>query len=394
MDYKKNDLDITGNIKKEIKAIKKVGGKIIYTNEISFSSSKLLNLQEDIFNQYQKKEINVIKKKYNKNDLDKIFLKIKKLRILVIGEIIIDEYVSVDPLGKSGKDPIMMFKQLGSKKFIGGSGHIANNISDFCDNVDLISLVGEKYEYKDFINIKLNKNINTSFLKKSNSPTILKKKYVDYLSGNKIIGFYNFEDSKLNDSQSKKLTNLVKSKIKRSDIVLVADYDHGMISQGLANFISKNSKFLVTNTQYNAANIGHHTINKYKNTDHLFTNEKELRHEMRDKRSDLKIIIKKFMKNSKIKNLIVTRGSKGALMFTSKSKQFYKSEAYTGKIIDKIGAGDTMMSIFSLIMKASNDPSLSIFLGSLAAGYSVENIGNSKHVTYRTLSKSLTHILK
>ena len=33
MDYKKNDLDITGNIKKEIKAIKKVGGKIIYTNQ-------------------------------------------------------------------------------------------------------------------------------------------------------------------------------------------------------------------------------------------------------------------------------------------------------------------------------------------------------------------------
>ena len=154
VDYKKNNLDLTKNIKKEVNAVKKNNGKIIYTNEISFSSSKLLNLQENIFNQNQRKEINKIKKLYNLDEIEKIFKKIKKMNILVIGEIIIDEYISVDPLGKSGKDPIMMFRELYVEKFLGGSGYIANNISNFCKKVNLISIVG--------------KNLNTKNLFKTN----------------------------------------------------------------------------------------------------------------------------------------------------------------------------------------------------------------------------------
>ena len=394
VDYKKNNLDLTKNIKKEVNAVKKNNGKIIYTNEISFSSSKLLNLQENIFNQNQRKEINKIKKLYNLDEIEKIFKKIKKMNILVIGEIIIDEYISVDPLGKSGKDPIMMFRELYVEKFLGGSGYIANNISNFCKKVNLISIVGEKFEYKKFIQNKLNRNVKLQFINKANSPTILKRKYIDNLSKNKLTGFYQFNDNNLNAQENIKLIKYLKSEIKKADLVLVSDYDHGMISQSIANFISNNSKFLITNTQFNAANTGHHTINKYKNTDFLFTNEKELRHEMRDKISNIKVIVKKFMNKSKIKNLIVTQGSDGAILFSNKKNQFYKSEAYTKKVIDKIGAGDTLMSIFSIFIKASKNSELSVFLASLAAAYSVENLGNSKSITSKSLFKSLTHILK
>lgn len=394
VDYKNKSSDLTGNIELELKTVKKYKGKVIFTNEISFSSSKILNEQVEIFNKKQKKEITYIRKNYSLKEIEKLIEKVKSLKISVIGELIVDEYIFVNPLGKSGKDPIMMFKQLTSHKYLGGSGYISNNISNFCKKVNLISTVGENFEYKNFINSKLNKNVNFYYIKKKNSPTILKKKYIDNLSKNKLIGFYSFEDRKVNQSENNKILKLTKSLIKKSDLILVSDYDHGMIPQNIANLISKKSKFLVANTQYNAANIGHHTINKYKNAKYLITNENELRNEMRDSNSDIKIVIKNFLKNSKIENLIVTRGSEGAILFSHNKKKFFNSAAYTKKVIDKIGAGDTLMSIFSIFIKVSNDPILSLFLASLSAAQSVENLGNSKNIISKNLLKSLTHIFK
>ena len=75
-------------------------------------------------------------------------------------------------------------------------------------------------------------------------------------------------------------------------------------------------------------------------------------------------------------------------------KNFFNSAAYTKKVIDKIGAGDTLMSIFSIFIKVSNDPILSLFLASLSAAQSVENLGNSKNIISKNLLKSLTHIFK
>ena len=52
-------------------------------------------------------------------------------------------------------------------------------------------------------------------------------------------------------------------------------------------FLYKNSKFLALNAQVNASNVGYHTIQKYKNVDFVIINETELRHELRDKNSNI-----------------------------------------------------------------------------------------------------------
>ena len=65
--------------------------------------------------------------------------KIRKDRILVIGDLIIDRYVFGDVLGKSGKEPHMVYRQLKEEMYIGGSSIIANHLSDFVDNITLIS---------------------------------------------------------------------------------------------------------------------------------------------------------------------------------------------------------------------------------------------------------------
>jgi rfaE bifunctional protein nucleotidyltransferase chain/domain len=64
-DYQDHNRDISGQIKNEVNAVKKIRGKVVYTNDITFSSSKLLNQYGEIHSDKQKSLINRIKKKYH-----------------------------------------------------------------------------------------------------------------------------------------------------------------------------------------------------------------------------------------------------------------------------------------------------------------------------------------
>ena len=141
-DYKNNFLDKTKKIFKEINAVKKNKGKIIYTNEKEMSSSNIINQHGFIFNEEQEKFLNQIKKETNYSLIVNCLNKIRKDKILVIGDLIIDKYVFGDVLGKSGKEPHMVYRQLKEELYIGGSSVIANHLSDFVNNITLISDCG------------------------------------------------------------------------------------------------------------------------------------------------------------------------------------------------------------------------------------------------------------
>ena len=143
-DYKNNKSDKTFNIYKEVNLVKKFGGKVVYSNDITFSSSKLLNKFFSILNEDQKIFIDRISKKYSLESIEKYINQLSKINTLLIGELIIDEYIFCDTLGKSGKEPHLAVLENKKEVYLGGSGAIANNLSTFCKNVYLLSYIGEK----------------------------------------------------------------------------------------------------------------------------------------------------------------------------------------------------------------------------------------------------------
>ena len=141
IEYKKNK-DITKKISVEIKQVLKYGGKIIYSDSITFSSSNLLNENFNLYSEKQKSFLKRIKKKIKVDDINKIFYNISNLKTLVIGETIIDEYVFAEAIGKSGKEPILILREDKKERYMGGAAAIAKNISNFSKKTSLISFVG------------------------------------------------------------------------------------------------------------------------------------------------------------------------------------------------------------------------------------------------------------
>ncbi len=393
-DYQKTSDDITGEIKNEIKELKRIKGKIFFTNEITYSSSNLINKSTNFFSSDQKKIIRKISKISSFEKIKKEIERLNNLKVLVIGETIIDRYFFCEPLGKSGKDPILVFKENRYEEYLGGSLAIAKNIKPFCKKVTVLSALGENKSYLDFIKKKLDKLIKLNFIYKKKSPTIVKTKYLDSVSFNKVFGINKINGDIINNSEEGKFLKILDKEIKKHDLVIVSDYGHGLITKKIASSIVRKSKFLAINAQLNSANLGFHTVKNYKKSDCCIINENELRYEMRNKNDDIKKLMSNFLKIINLKNLIVTQGNSGSKIISKKNKKIEHVEAFSDVAIDKVGAGDTMLAFVSMLLKNNTDRTLALFVGSLAAAISVQTFANKNSVNKISLLKFISRVLK
>ena len=389
-DYKNFKDDLTNKIYDEIKALKSIGGKFKTTDDPIFSTSKLINTyyrsnsEQDVY-------LNKINKKYKKNKIAKILDQFKKYKILVIGESILDEYTFCDALGKSGKEPVLTMKSLHTEKYLGGSLAICRHLSTFCNKVTLLSYLGEKREEEKFIKKSLEKNISSYFLTKKNSPTIIKRRFIENINKIKTLGLYSLNDDPLDNNTENKFYKIIKNQIKKHDLVIISDYGHGLISKKIAKLITSSKKFFTLNAQINSSNLGHHTLDKFSKMNALIINANELRHEFRDNVSSISKLAIKLKNKSKAKNVLVTKGKDGAILVSGKKN--FECPGFANYVVDKIGAGDAMLAITSLCFMAKVDEDLTLYLGSLAGAHAVQSISNSDPVTKSSIQKVITHQL-
>ena len=176
-DYKDHKKDISGKIKEEAQITKKFGGRVIYTESETFSSSKLINSYYNFNSSKEKLFIKKIKQNHSFSKIKELIENFKKLKVLIIGETIIDQYVFCEALGKSGKEPVLVLKDLNTEEYLGGAAALSRHVSSFCNKVALLSMIGEKAEYLSKIKQKLPKNVTYKFIKKKKFSNNFKKTF-------------------------------------------------------------------------------------------------------------------------------------------------------------------------------------------------------------------------
>jgi len=391
-DYKDYNEDVTGNIKLEEDAVKSVNGNITFTSDITFSSSSIINQHISQLNDEQKKFVDTLKTKYNFKKISESIESLKKLKVLLVGEIIIDEYVFCNSIGKSGKEPVLVNQRISTEKYAGGILAVANHISDFCKSGRVLTFIGERDNQKAFINNNLSENIKLDTIIKGNSPTILKTRYIDNYTKNKIVGVYDIKDDILNENEEKKLNDKLIDCIDDYDIVIVVDYGHGLITPRIVDTLEKHSKYLAVNTQLNSFNMGYHSISKYTKADYVCVHEGELRHDYRNRHDTLEHLTKQLANRIKSQVITITRGKAGSTLY--KNGKFLESPAFAGKVVDRVGAGDTLLAITALCFAAGIPEDLSLFYGNVAAAQTVASTGTGNKLSKINLTKAVQTLMK
>jgi rfaE bifunctional protein nucleotidyltransferase chain/domain len=391
-DYKDKNKDITGNILYEKKATEQYGGKIIFTNDFTSSSSSILNNYFIKYNEDQLKLISDIKSKYNVNKIISYIEKFKNLKVIILGEPIIDKYIYTNTMGLGSKSPIISSKFLKEEIFAGGSLVIANHLASLGCKVSIILPISKKIIDQKYIYKKLDNKIKIYFFNSYNWKIPEKIRYLTLFRSQKIFELNKLPDMNLDNRMQNKIVTLLKSKTKINDLLLVSDFGHEFINRLAIQGIENAKIFKSLNVQTNSSNLGFNLISKYKKYDHVVLDEKEMRLGCANNKLPLEDLINYALSKKILKSpFSLTLGEKGGF-YISKKNKIFRSPVFFDEPLDTMGSGDAYFAISSLLTKIKCPEVLIPFISNCYAGLKTRIIGNNP-VKISDLVKTLSSIL-
>ena len=381
-----------GNGDSENQLCRDLGIECVVAKEDEFTSTDQINRYLSNFSEDTYSYLHLFKQRYSIADFDRLFEQIEKLKVLVIGDTIIDEYQFCSAIGKSSKDPTLALKYQHSDLFAGGVLAVANHIANFVEQVDVVTVLGEKESYEEFILSNLKSNISPYYVFKPNAPTLVKRRFVDGYSTNKLFEIYVMDDSFLNEKQDMDLYALFREKLPNYDLVVVTDFGHGAISRYIIDILARNATFLAVNTQSNAGNRGFNTITKYPKADYVSLAEHEIRLEMRDMAGKLFPMMHKLSQDMSCRHFVVTRGKKGC-MLTDSQGALFQVPGFSQEVVDRVGAGDAFFVMTSLFSVLDAPGELLGFVGNVVGSLAVSVMGNEKSIDKQLVMESIDQFL-
>tara|TARA_R110002050_G_scaffold31905_1_gene81551 strand:- start:10915 stop:12438 length:1524 start_codon:yes stop_codon:yes gene_type:complete len=392
-EYSKEQNDITGKITTEVDTVKKYGGEVVFTNEVTFSSSNLTNRFLPVHPKEVQTYLEGLRKKVTINDIKEYIEKAKKNKALVIGDIILDEYVYVDAMGKPSKENIISTRYKEKEIFTGGVIATANILSKFCDDLTVMSAIGSNCGHEGFIKRGFDSTVVFEPIYRKNSCTTIKSRIVDSGYSRKLFEVSYIDDSPMNKEDYEKLNNNLIEKFNSIDYLVVNDFGHGLIDESIIDTLTKSNKFLSINTQTNSANRGFNLITKYKKADLICIDEPEARLATGDRFSEIDIVFKKLRERINCNTIIITHGKKGCYVSTSKD-EIERVPALTQNPVDTIGAGDAFFAAVSPLIASGCPAHIASFIASALASMKVAMVGHRHQITYIEIIKYLITLLK
>jgi rfaE bifunctional protein kinase chain/domain/rfaE bifunctional protein nucleotidyltransferase chain/domain len=392
-EYEKKDKDVTGKIYDEEEAVKSVGGRLAFTYDITFSSSKLINEHLDVYPPETRKYLKTISEKYPVDVISNKLKSAKKLKVLVIGDAIIDQYHYTDSMGKSLKEHLVVSKYLSEETFPGGVFATGNNAAGICGEVHLVTVLGKKDPYEAFIKGRLQPNVKPKFFYRDDAPTTIKRRFVNPSTGRKLFEVCFMDDNPITAELEKEIVDYLEKIIADYDQVIISDFGHGLLNKQLINLISSKAKYSALNVQTNSANTGFNLVTKWPHANYVSVDEPEVRLAAHDKHSEMKDIMKVMLDKVSCDNLMVTRGPRGSINLDRKNG-FHETPAFASKVVDAVGAGDALFAFTAPCMVLGLPQDLIAFIGNAVGALAVQIVCNREPVDVVDLIKYMTRLLK
>jgi len=270
---------------------------------------------------------------------------------------------------------------------------VANHLANFCDDVSVLTQLGAVNSQEEFIRASVNPKIEQHYLFRTDSPTIVKRRFVESYFFTKMMEVYEMNPAALIAADDAALCEQLEELVPQFDLVLVFDFGHEMMTRRAIEILCEKAKFLAVNAQCNAGNLGYHTISAYPRADYVCVAENEMRVEARDRRTELETLVLPVAKRIGAKWVMTTRGKHGCLCY-HRDYGFTAVPALAGKVVDRMGAGDAFLGITSLCVAEDAPPEIVGFIGNVVGAHAVATVGHRTSVQRAALFKHIEALLK
>ncbi|MCG6551016.1 MAG: PfkB family carbohydrate kinase [Candidatus Magnetominusculus sp. LBB02] len=381
--------DKTGKLQKEYEVVQEVGAEMRFTHEIVFSSSELLtkhlipsrksaNLNA-IYPDNVIDFLNQFSAEFKFTDISKSIDAIKHMKILLLGDCIIDEYVVCETMGKSPKAQLLVNKYISQETYNGGVMAIANHLAGICDNVHMITALGAENSMQDFIVNNLKHAVRPKFFYRKHSPTIVKRRYINNYQRNKVFEINYIDDTYIDSALNGEIIKYIMDIISEYDLIMVSDFGHGLITREIIAEVEQFSAKVAVNAQVNGANAGYNLITKYNRINFICLDEFEARLAVQDKFSAIEDIARQLIAEVSFNHLVITQGGRG-LIYINRRGEITKVPAFATNVVDIVGAGDALFTYAAACFALGMPAIAASFIGNVVGALAVEIVGNKKPV--------------
>ncbi len=393
-DYENPEDDITGKIEHERLEVERHGGRIVFTNDLTFSSSNLINRHLDLLDPDIRACLDRLRGSGVEERIAEMLKKIADFKVLFIGETIIDEYQFVNTLGKTPKENIIATLSVGREEFAGGVVAAANHLAEFCGSVTVATDLSGDARVIDFVTDSLRPGVNLNPFRSEHSVTTKKSRFIDRSSMRKLFEVYDMDDRPNPEAVDREIDSYIQEQAGKFDLVIVTDFGHGMLSQRNVNSLVERSKFLAVNTQSNSGNMGFNFISKYPRADFVCIDAPEARLATREKYAPIeRVVAERLPKIIDCPRFIITHGSFGCYSYDLENGVDHMP-AFSKDVIDTVGAGDAFFAIASPLVAAGASIRDAAFLGNLAGAMKVAIVGHRRAIDKVSLSRYMATLLK
>jgi rfaE bifunctional protein kinase chain/domain len=362
-------------------AVASYGGSLLFgSGETGFSSLDLLRREF-----YESRSVGITKpldylKRHHflLDDLIKTVQRFAELNILIIGDLIIDEYVSCDALGMSQEDPTLVVSPIAQDRFIGGAGIVAAHAAGFGAEVKYLSVVGADVAAAYAAEMLALYQVDAEFLEDSSRPTTLKQRY--RVGDKTLLRVSHLRQHDISGALVEALYRRALPALDGVDLVIFSDFNYGVLPQSLVDRVSDACQargIMMVDDSQASSQIS--DVSRFKGMWLLTPTEREARLAMRDNRSGLVVLADKLLKKARASHVLMTLGAEGLLIHAPNDRDGFITDrlpAFNSMPRDVSGAGDSLLTCTAMAMAVGNDIWKSAYLGAVAAACQVGRVGN------------------
>jgi rfaE bifunctional protein nucleotidyltransferase chain/domain len=394
VEYSDDRADVTGKIISEREIVERFGGEIIFTHDITFSSSELINRYIIKYEPQVRAFLDSVREKNEQAMILKLLDSASEMRVLVVGDTIIDDYNYVIPMGKAPKENLVTTLHQSREVFAGGAIATANHLANICREVEVITFFGDEPEHAKLVRASLHPNVKLTEIERANTPFTVKTRFIEPTYMRKMFEVYHMDDRPPSADIQSKLNAIIVERAHDFDLVVANDFGHGMIMPSTIETLTKSARFLAVNVQTNGGNFGFHLITRYPRADYVCIDLLEARLSVGDRYSSVDTVVEELLASAiDCSKIIVTQGSRGCIGY-SRGEPTSWVPAFTDKVVDTVGAGDAFFAITSPLVAAGGAIRHVGFLGCIAGAIKVGIVGHRQAVDKVTLKKAVIALLK
>ncbi len=373
------------NFNIEQEAVDSYGGRLLFSSgEVAFSSIDLLRKE---FDYSTAKDIELpkeymVRRGITSKKLKNIIAKFSSLKVCVVGDLIVDEYITCEPLGMSQEDPTIVVTPIDTTSFIGGAGIVAAHASGLGASVEFISVVG-KDDGSIFADDKLEEfDVKAALIVDEGRPTTIKQRFRS--KGKTLLRVSHLHQYAVDSSIQDRIFEKVESIINKVDLLVFSDFNYGCLPTDLVkkiSFLAKSENVLLVADSQSSSQVG--DISRFNGMDLITPTEREARISASNNEDGLVVLAEKILKQSSSKNVMLKIGEEGVLIHVDDGNE-RRSEWLTDRIPalnespkDVAGAGDSLLISSALTIASGGTIWEAALIGSLVAAIQVGRVGNT-----------------